>query len=84
MSLATLPERPKTERPKTLQPSKTLEDCDAVMILLASGKIVVIHHDGPIRLWSADCLCKPIRRIRPDEHVYYNGKREVVRAISVY
>lgn len=54
------------------------------MILLGSGKIVVVHQDRPVQLWSAEKLCKPIRQFRPGESVYYNGVLERVRAITVY
>ncbi|MCC9599021.1 hypothetical protein LOC67_00505 [Stieleria sp. JC731] len=76
---------PASSRPAACRiSSQSLQECEALMILLGSGKIVVVHQDRPVQLWSAEKLCKPIRQFRPGESVYYNGVLERVRAITVY
>lgn len=70
--------------PKPLTPSLTIENCDALMISLTSQRFVIVRRDGPIRIWSAEQICRPLRNLRPGEPVYYNGRRETVRALAVY
>jgi len=60
------------------------EQCEALLIALASRRYVIIRRDGPIRLWSADQLCRPVRHFRVGESVYYDGKPDRVRAIGIY
>ena len=74
-------QHPPTE---SLPASKTLENCDALMIGLRSHRVLIVHRDGPIRVWSAERLCKPLRELQPGESVYYNGNREEVRRVCVY
>ncbi|WP_149495544.1 hypothetical protein [Roseiconus lacunae] len=71
-------------RPAGFPASKSIDDCDALMVLLRSGKIVITHREGPVRLCSAQRVCKPLRYLRAGEDVYYNGRRDTVRAIMVY
>ena len=69
---------------KPLPPSPTLEDCDALMVSLASQRFVIVRRDGQIRIWSAEQICRPVRKLRPGERVYYNGHLDTVRALAVY
>ncbi|MEO1524050.1 MAG: hypothetical protein AAFX06_01375 [Planctomycetota bacterium] len=69
---------------QALPPSRSIDDCEALMIGLRSKRIVIVRCDDPIRLRSVERICKPVRQLRPGEEVYYNGKREQVRSVSVY
>ncbi|MEL6108611.1 MAG: hypothetical protein AAFU85_21610 [Planctomycetota bacterium] len=81
---------PPTKSPPTesqsvrLPASKSIENCDAWMIGLQSQRIVIVRRDGPTRLRSAERICKPIQQVKPGETVYYNGRREQVRSVSVF
>ncbi|KAA5546899.1 hypothetical protein FYK55_00255 [Roseiconus nitratireducens] len=64
--------------------ARDLESCDAMLIALASGRIVVVRRDSPIRICSAERLCKPVRQLRRGEPVYCDGRQDRVRALLVY
>ena len=70
--------------PNPLPPSPTLENCEALMVSLASQRFVIVRRDGKIRIWSAEQICRPVRQLRPGERVYYNGDLDTVRATAVY
>ena len=72
-----------SKRP-TPPPSPSIENCDALIFSLASRRIVIVRRDGPIRIWSAQQLCRPIRELTLGEAVFYNGHRDTVRAMSIY
>ncbi len=61
-----------------------LQNCDALLISLASKRLVIVRRDGKIPIWSAEKVCRPVREIRPGERVYYKGRPDQVRAITVY
>lgn len=77
MSRTTCPAKP-------LAPSASIENCDALLIALASQRFVIVRRGGKIRIWSAEQLCRPVRELRPGEAVYYDGRPDQVRALVVY
>ena len=74
---------PGTKR-EPLTPSPGIDTCDALIFSLASQRIVIVHREGPIRIWSAEQLCRPIRKLTVGESVFFNGRQDTVRAMSIY
>ncbi|WP_372895463.1 hypothetical protein [Stieleria sp.] len=74
--------RPPPQSPPIASPS--IEHCDALIVSLTSQRFVIVRRGDKIRLWSAEQICRPIRLLRPGERVYYNGRLETVRALTVY
>lgn len=68
----------------TLAASPSMENCDALLVSLASRRIIVARRGQRVCLWSAEQFCKPMRAIKPGEKVFYNGQLDTVRAIAVY
>ncbi|QDV40518.1 hypothetical protein Enr13x_03240 [Stieleria neptunia] len=84
MTATTEPTEPRTHSRRPATPSPTIANCDALIVSLASQRFVIVRRGDPIRIWSAEQLCRPIRTLRPGERVYYNGRADTVRAITVY
>ena len=79
-----LPTELRTQLRSPQTPSPSIERCDALIVSLTSQRFVIVRRGDKIRLWSAEQLCRPIRTLRPGERVYYTGRPDTVRALSVY
>ncbi|WP_182869167.1 hypothetical protein [Stieleria mannarensis] len=82
MSPATHPPRPQPS--ETLPATPSIEASDALMISLASQRIVIVRRDERPSVRSAEQLCRPATALRPGERVYYKGRPDTVRAMRVY
>lgn len=67
-----------------LAASPSMENCDALLVSLASRRIIVARRGQRVCLWSAERFCRPLRSIKPGEKVFYNGQLDTVRAIAIY
>ena len=70
--------------PPALAASPSMENCDALLVSLASRRIIVARRGQRVCLWSAERFCRPLRSIKPGEKVFYNGQLDTVRAIAIY
>lgn len=62
----------------------SVENCEAMLICLDSGRFVVARPDEPRDLWPVDGGWDKLRELRPGDPVIYKGDRTTVRALDVY
>lgn len=65
--------------------AKTLEECEALLICLSTGRFVIARPGQPKRnLWPIGGGWDKVRMLRAGDQVVYKGTTATVRAIEVY
>ncbi len=63
----------------------SVDDCEALLICLHTGRFVVARPDQPKRnLWPINGGWEKIRRLRVGDQVVYKGSTATVMAMEVY
>lgn len=62
----------------------SVQNCEAMLICLNSGRFVVARPNEPKDLWPVDGGWQKLRELKPGDEVIYKGDRTTVRALDVY
>ncbi|TWU49602.1 hypothetical protein [Rubripirellula reticaptiva] len=64
--------------------SRTLENCEAMIVCLNTRRFVIVRPGEAINVWPCDRGWDDIRNLHPGDKVIYKGTTTQVSAVEVY